>query len=168
MKLKELMDLIINSTFDQWYMIPTCNADSGPSYHDKYFFNEENGVLRHEEHSRIIIYKPDISITISSGLSMNDDFVEPWANKFAVTNASSSFADVFFNNSLVFRTHYVIVDGGRCRLPMPKSANDLSVQRNYVKFVRLVEYTPDMDSQFDKYFKRAGLIEVDEEWPNLS
>jgi len=171
LSLRRLLDTIINSGLDDWRTIVTWGAYSGPSYRNRFQFyniyNEQGNVLKHDEHSSVSVYKPNISITIAAGLTINERFEEPWATGFPDRNASSHFIDVFFNNALVFRDMFISVDGGRACLPLPKSKTELFVPKNKVRFVRLIDYIDEGVSDFDSYFSRAGLIETDEEWPVL-
>ena len=50
-------------------------------------------------------------------MTINDNFLEPWANGFPDPRARGNIADVFYNSALVLREHYVVVDGGRAYLP---------------------------------------------------
>jgi hypothetical protein len=122
-------------------------------------------VLREESHASVAVFKPDLSISLAWGLPSNSDFKEPWANGFADPKASSAFLDLFWMGTLVHRTTYVHVDGGRGNLPLPSpSGDELTVERDYSALIRLVD-SLDHVSQYDLFFKRAGFSEVETPWP---
>lgn len=74
------------------------------------------------------------------GLKVVEDFKEPWANKFPDAHASSAHVDVFYNNALVYRDIYVLGDGARCYLPLPKTRETPgAVPEGYARFVRLLD-----------------------------
>lgn len=106
------------------------------------------------------------------GYDQNENFQQPWANKFPDSHASSSFLDIFYNGALVFRTTYVIVDGGRTYLPVPngvwdeqkKSVVGYEVPRRRFNLIRLLDSLEKISS-FDEDFGYAEFTVVDEPWP---
>lgn len=168
MTLKELLKKIVSSSKEKWNSIACCGASSGPSYHNKfefyYTYEEQANVLFSDSHGMVASYKPDVSITLSWGLTVNDDFKEEWANKFSDPKASSHYVDVFFNNSLVYRDLYIVVDGGRAKLPLPRSRTELFVPRDYYLFIKLLDEIDGYISDYDRYFKGAGLNIIEDEW----
>jgi hypothetical protein len=169
MTLKELLDAIISSSKTDWNTIVCWGAQSGPSYHNQFeFFEVYNGqknVLHSNSHGMVASYKPDVSVTIAWGLVASKDFNEPWATNFPDSHASSHHVDVFFNNALVYRDLYVSVDGGRAKLPLPRRRDDLVVPRGYYTFIKLLDGMEGYISDYERYFKRAGLRIIDAEWP---
>jgi len=113
------MTTVLKSSLEDWHFM----ADA-PSYHDHLrFFNVYDGqpnIVHVASHHSIAVYMPDASITMAWGLKWPDDFKEPWTEKFPDHSSSAGWLDVFFNNALVFRTPYVVVDGGRITLPLPR------------------------------------------------
>lgn len=112
-------------------------------------------------HFSIATYKPDLSISMAWGIEYRDRFDEPWTSNFSDKNASGDYLDLFYMGTLVDRTVLIFVDGGRAALPMPTTAEDLTVSSGYAALARLVDNLQTRVSQFDRYFKQAGLIEVD-------
>ena len=95
-------------------------------------------------------YKKDLNLRIER--SDNDrEFNEPWATKFADKDARAVNYRVFYNNSFVDEKMLVAVDGFRATLPLPKSANDLSVNKEDENFARIVN----IGNQFDIYLHEA-------------
>ena len=171
MTLTEIMDTIISSSKEDWHSITCWGAMSGPSYRDKfefyYKYEESPNVLHAVSHGMVASYKPDLSITLAWGLTANNDFREPWANKFPDPKASSHYADIFFNNALVYRVPYVVVDGGRAKLPIPKSPTDLLIPSAYSALIELLDEIETYTSQYDQYFSLAGFKTIDSVWPEL-
>lgn len=174
MTLTELIQKILNSTSNDWNDIGCWGAFSGPSYKDKLeFYNVYDGepnILHVDSHSNVLVFKPDISITMAYGLSSNDEFKAEWANQFPDPSASSSFIDIFYNNALVFRETYLTVDGGRCKLPIPsygENHKDLVVSKEYYDFIRLLQKLSsgsNDEKNFNYYFGQTGIKIIDSEW----
>lgn len=170
MNFQELFDTITSSRPEQWNTVVCWGADSGPSYRDHFVFNDvynkHPNVLVAESHGMIAAFKPNLSLTLAWGLEFSDKFEEPWTSKFANPKASGHYVDVFFNNALVHRDTYVIVDGSRAYLPFPKSQFDLSVPRAYSAFIELIDGLGLRESEYDRYFKVAGFSLSDAPWPS--
>ncbi len=153
------ISIIVNSSVDDWNVI-TCGI-YGPSYKSKFEFNEVwdgvKGVLTEESHGVYAVYKKDISISLAFGITVNEDFKEDWTNSFPDSHASSHIVDLFFYNTLVERIEYVLVDGCRAKLPLPKSPKDLSVNRVEYEIVKLIDRMVSGEGNFEKYFNRAKL-----------
>ncbi len=173
MKLEELITTILNSNISDWNEIRCWGAFSGPSYKDKLeFYNVRDGepnILHVDSHHTIAAFKMDLSISIAHGITSNDDFKEEWANQFDNPSASTHFIDLFYNNTLVFRDLYLIVDGGRCKLPIPNYDKNqkLVVPRGYYSFIRFLERLSSgstNDDIFDFYFKRTGIEIIESPW----
>ena len=162
MEFEKLMSIIENSSVDEWNVITCWGFGSGPSYKSKFDFYEvrdgiKSGTLVEESHGMYACYRPDVSISLAFGLLINDDFKEEWANAFPDKSASSHYVDIFFNNNLVERISYVNVDGGRAKLPIPKSINDLSVKKREYLIIKLIDNFESSERNFESYFNRANL-----------
>lgn len=173
MKLEELIKTILNSEKDQWNMISCWGYGSGPSYKNKFeFFNVYNGqenVLWVDSHSNICIFKEDIDITMAFGITLNEDFIAEWANQFDDPRAYSKIIDIFYRGVLVFRETYLVVDGGRCELPIPsyRENRELIVTKDYYNFIKLLEKIingSNNDDHFNYYFNQTGIKIVSEKW----
>jgi len=171
MNLTELMSVVCNSTPSDWNHISCWGASSGPSYRDQFVFYEtykgDSNVLVGSSHSNVAAYIPDPSITLAFGLCQLDDFEEPWVQNFPDKHASASFVDVYYYGALVFRTEYVTVDGGRTKLPLPKSRTDLRVPGAQAQFIQLLDNLTS-SSRFAEDFRRAGMSISDEVWPQFN
>ena len=171
MTLSELIDTIVSSSKEEWHSMACWGAMSGPSYRDKlefyYHYEGQPNVLHSVSHGMVASYKPDLSITLAWGLTANDDFKEPWANKFPDPKASSHYADIFFNNALVYRELYVVVDGGRAKLPIPEITKELLIPQKYSSFIKLLDNIDTYISDYDRYFAQAGFKTANLEWPRI-
>jgi hypothetical protein len=170
MTLIELMSVVCSSQPEEWNHIVCWGASSGPAYHDHLQFYEafdgSKHVLHVSSHTNVIAYIPDVSVTVAYGLKWMDDFREPWVTQFPDPKATSSFADVFYNGALVFRTEYVTVDGGRTMLPLPRSRTSLAIPESQAQFVHLLDRFGKRSS-FDLDFVRAGMTLSNDSWPSL-
>lgn len=173
MTLDELIQRILESETTDWNEISCWGSFSGPSYKNKFEFYEafegESNILRVDSHDMIGAFKKDLSITIAYGLTSNDDFIEKWANQFPNPHASSHYIDFFYNNALVFRETYLVVDGGRCKLPIPSFGDngELVVSRKYsdfIKFLQRLSSGSETDQTFDSYFGRTEIKIIETPW----
>jgi len=83
----------------------------------------------------------------------NDDFQEPWANRFPDPKARSYWAEITYDRAMLDRIVLVSVDGGRAILPMPKSRVNLVVGTMEYRVAELF----DKSETLWQYFARAGL-----------
>ena len=165
MTLQNLISIVISSHPNDWNRI-NCDA-GGPCYCDRFHSAEtESGqsYLTVTSHSDIAIFMPHLSISLAFGYEWRQDFKEHWANKFLEPFASGCFLDLLYSGVLVFRTHYVSVDGGRAYLPLPRSSDQLIVPANYAQLICLLDHLRGI-SDFERYFKQAGFTMSDEPWP---
>jgi hypothetical protein len=175
MTLEELLDKFINSDRENWNTISCWGANSGPSFKNKFSFwkmwDGQPNVLNHSSFSNVASYKPDLSITFAWGLSVYDNeedgrIDKPWATSFSDPRPGhSNWVDFYYNNALVFREAYVVVDGGRCKLPFPQYREDGSTycSRKLYDFMRKLNQITGSDN-FDNYFNLTGIEVVGEEW----
>lgn len=165
MRLDNIMKTIVQSEQRDWHVI------GRPTYRDTLETGGDGkgqSWIEVTSHSSVATFIPDASITMAWGLRENDDFREEWANAFTDPRASSSWADVFYSNALVYRAMYVAVDGGRCYLPVPDDRNAPGpVPTDYARFVHLLDRLSGRQSDdFDSFFNRAGLVRMaDRPWP---
>lgn len=177
MTLAEIIKTIVGSNPDDWHCISCWGGNSGPSYRgqweqwnapdqgkapDKWF-------LERKEHSNIGVLKSNAAITMAVGLEYLNDFKEPWANQFPDPRAHGQFADVFFQGALVYRVHYVVVDGGRGWLPLPRREKDgsLLVPKSLAAFMEIVKQITGGSASDDGYLGRSGMKLTDDVWPQL-
>jgi len=164
----ELVSTITTSRSADWNHIVCWGAGSGPSYRDRMDFYDMYEGAQHvivtTSHTDVCSYMPDLSISLAFGLKWMDSFKEPWVDQFPDSHASASFIDLFYNGTLVFRTEYVTVDGGRSRLPLPRRRNNLAIPKTQMDFIYLVDQFG-KSSSFHEDCARAGMTVVDVPWP---
>ena len=177
MTLNELLDTFIGSSRDDWNRIACWGHGSGPSYRNQFtfweVFNGNENVITHREHSDVASYKADLSITIAWGIDVGsaDDRVDrPWARNNPDDNPGvSHYLDFFYNDALVFRTSYCVVDGGRCPIPFPNYDNNgnVFVSRRYHDLIKtFADIAFGLTDTYDVYFDRTEIELTNENWPN--
>jgi hypothetical protein len=171
MTLTDFYDTFLNSTSNDWTKISCWGCNGGPSYKNQFnfweVFDAEPNILKHNEHSNVASLKTNLSISIAWGLRLGlekDVIISQLSrNNPDPSPGKAYFLDFFYNNSLVFRTSYCTVDGGRCELPFPSYDlnQNLIVPRKYhdtiKKFVEIIGV-----EDFDYYFGQSGMSIVDE------
>jgi hypothetical protein len=75
--------------------------------------------LEPKTHSKLLMYKPDIDISLAMDATVNDPFDEPWVQAFSDPRAVSVAVQLRFRGAIVYEWVFVVVDGGRYLLPMP-------------------------------------------------
>ncbi|WP_330444195.1 hypothetical protein [Flavobacterium sp. C4GT6] len=173
MTLNELIELFITSDKSDWNQISTWGYGSGPSYKNQFEFSEinnnEENVLTHKEHSNVASFKKNLSITIAWGLKSGDEdsvIDRPWAtNNPNPSPGIPKYLDFFYNNALVLRVSYCVIDGGRCQLPFPDydMEQNITVPRKYYEVIKKLNQLTNT-SFFDSYFTSSGITINEEEW----
>ena len=83
-----------------------------------YWFREPSS---HKSHHSVAVYIPNISITIAWGLKWQQRVPGRMVPEFSSPKgAYGGYADVFFNNALVYRSPYMWVDGIFFPNPVPR------------------------------------------------
>lgn len=174
MNLSEYQKILLSTEVDDWTTISCWGAGSGPSFLNKFDVwktgRNEFHSIEIDSHSNVCSLKSNLLISVAFGLLHNDNFIEPWANKFDDKSARSSFIDFFYSGALVFRDIYVSVDGGRCILPLPnQQVNEstyeverLTVSKDKAHFFRLLNGTDEID--YSSYLNRSGIEIIDSSW----
>jgi len=90
-------------------------------YDWEYGQKQGNYYLQPQTHSKLVVYKPNVDISLTMGATVVGNFQEPWTNKFFDPNASSVAIWLRYSGSVIFEWVYVCVDGCRYLLPMPNA-----------------------------------------------
>ena len=160
MTFDEARAYVVKGTREDW-QVQKCGG-SGPSYRDRLTSVDQDGkaVVCADSHHAVAVYKPDLGLSIAWGLTRSKHFDEPWAKNFPDKKPSSAFFDLFYCGALVWRTIYVVVDGGRGYLPLP-SASDRegipTVSPDDDQLIRLLSDLEGLSEEYDRCFRRAGL-----------
>ena len=173
MTLLEYKTLLLKNMYPEAWTNISCGGGGGPSYRNDFsVWTDGNGKFLNldiKSHYGLLSLKENISVQIAYGLEDNPDFKEAWANGNPDPKASSCFVDFFYNNQLVYRDISVIVDGGRCYLPLPQLDYDsdykvksIKVERERYDFFSLLN--GHANSMYDRYVKSSGFLITEESW----
>jgi hypothetical protein len=163
MTLDEMLDLIAGSNASDWTYItrPVFAQDlqqvSGGGNPTPTRWIEV------QEHDQLLSYKPDLRISIATGLPHRDQFFEDWARDFPDKDASSTWVDFRFNGVPVLRELRVLVDGARAGLPCPRPGSMDIPERQY-KIWHLIDQVIG-SGRFDEYFNLSALKISRDRWP---
>ncbi|MDH0961242.1 hypothetical protein N5C54_26080, partial [Pseudomonas chengduensis] len=83
----------------------------------------------------------------------NDDFIDPWANKWLHPKATGYWCDIYYDRNLIERVVLVSVDDGACYLPTPVFESNVVKELNY-----FCASSFDNLNNLDRYFSEAGFI----------
>jgi hypothetical protein len=170
MTLDDLLATITASQREQWHRVD----DGSVTFLDRFSQvsawpqGEERVWLEHSSHHSRVVYTPDVAIGMAWGLQRDPDdttFREDWLERFADPKAWAAWLDVLYNGQPVDRRLYVVVDGGRCKLPLPEQIfakgidwpreKRLWVPEVDAKLLRLVNEI-DNGREYDRYLNQAG------------
>ena len=165
MRLDQYLALIGDSKPEDWFLMtrPTFRHHFTRVTDDK----GEEVSLEADEHKVVLSYAPNIRITLASGLVADTDYRIDSSHKLALLNARSEFVDCFYDNILVHRETVVRVARQRCVLPEPGdwTTTPIKVPKRKARFAKLIHTLAGPLTEFDEYFKEAGMVEVDAPWP---
>jgi hypothetical protein len=126
----------------------------------------EEASVEVDEHKVVLSFAPNIRITLAYGLVADVDYRIDGKHKLALLNARSEFVDCFYDNILVHRETVVRVARQRCVLPEPADwTTPINVPKRKARFAKLIHTLAGPLTEFDEYFKEAGMVEVDAPWP---
>lgn len=165
MGLEELRQIIGESDRGDWNIISCLDVPSYLSWGPNAFPEPE-----YNEHLARAAYRPNISLGLAWGIQQLENFQADWVQELdepLKRPAPLFIADILFNGMLVAREHLVLVDGGRCYLPIPHIGT-MRVSRWDHDFAKLLDALglehgvgggvgDPSRSEFDDYFRRAGL-----------
>jgi hypothetical protein len=165
MRLDQFLTLLADSTPEDWRVFPrpTFRHHFAPVLDDK----GEIASVDVDEHRVAMSFVPDVRITAAYGLVADPNYRIDAKHKLSQLNARSEFVDCFFNNILVHRETVVRVARQRCVLPEPLdwTAQPIVIPRRKARFARLIHVLAGPLTDFDEYFKDAGMAEGDTSWP---
>lgn len=164
MRLDQYLALIGDSTPEDWRLFdrPTFKHHFVRSVDDK---GEEVSV-EVDEHRVAMAFAPNIRVTVAYGLVSEPNYQIDAKHKFGALNARAEFADCFYDNILVHRETVVRVARQRCVLPEPADWTvPIKIPRRKARFAKLIHVLAGPLTEFDEYFKEAGMVEVEAPWP---
>ena len=164
MRLDQYLGLIADSKPEDWRVIPrpTFRHHFARSADEK---GEEVSV-EVDEHRVVMSFAANIRITLAYGLVAEASYRIDPKHKFGLLNARTEFADCFYDNILVHRETVVRVARQRCVLPEVMDwATPIKVPKRKARFAKLIHILAGPLTDFDEYFKEAGMVEVEAPWP---
>jgi hypothetical protein len=113
-----------------------------------------------DDESGSFTYKNDLNLHIErADFETYREFEEPWAKSHPDPKAVAVEYVVKYGSSFVDKHILVSVDGHRATLPMPKSMDDLRVNKSDVNFAQIV----DVGNRVDEYLDRSKIQVVEDE-----
>ncbi|MGA2872338.1 MAG: hypothetical protein ABSF27_01940 [Candidatus Dormibacteria bacterium] len=110
------------------------------------------------QHTSFAAFRPDIGVGLQWGATCVAKFEESWVARFPDRSAYSVWVDSLFQGHMVDRTALVIVDGGRCYLPLPQGMDRTSVIERDYRLARLIQGIVHRNqSLVDSYLETAGV-----------
>jgi hypothetical protein len=170
MTLEELQQTILASSADDWRRVDA----GGPTFFDAFdqTTSWDDGVertwLEHTFHHSRVVYSPNIQIGMAWGMprdSGDSGFYEDWVERFPDEHASAAWLDLLLNGQPVDRRLYVVVDGGRCKIPLPGQIFHGDLRAHEVRRwisngdYRLFKLINEIDNgvDYEGYLDRSGL-----------
>jgi hypothetical protein len=131
--LNTIRQKIIDSARDEWHKITCWGWGSGPPY--RYALLSERGEYGIETeargHANIAVLIDDVDISIAWGYDPDESLLSPslgpglnfsdFLPLFPDESVSRMYADVFYRGALVDRELFVVADGGRYYVPIPRT-----------------------------------------------
>jgi len=102
-------------------------------------------------------YKKDVNLRIKRHPPSSSQFSEPWAHRFPDRTAHGVKFTILYGSTPIEDHFSVEVDGSRCYIPFPRSAQDLTInswQYSFGKIINIANGTHD----FDRYLRGAGIV----------
>ena len=120
-----------------------------------------------QEHTTTLTFVRDVRFGMAWGLIGDKNYSEEWIEKLPNKRAQGVLLDFLYNGALVYRDMMVAVDGWRCILPQPidETGPPFRVPKRRLAIARLVHQLVGPETNFDAYFKRVGMQELDKPWP---
>ncbi|MBU0725830.1 MAG: hypothetical protein KKC98_12780 [Alphaproteobacteria bacterium] len=167
MPIGKYMDIVTGSEPEDWAMIHR------PTLRHRFteMRDEKDRLMRLtiDEPMVAFAYKPNIEISLLFGLVQDAFHALPAGNAFAEENARTMLLDCFHCGQLVHREVLLKIDRQRCILPLPDNwepgPQPVPVPRRQHDLARLIHLLAGPFSDFDDYFKRAGMVLTDRVWP---
>jgi hypothetical protein len=167
----ELTQMVTGSSPEDWevlgrgpvYLYQLGNVSSG---------DHSQPWVEVDSHYYLAVYKPDISLRLAWGLTLDNDLTTEWV--FPDRSMYRYAVDAFWQGALVTRWTMLGVDGGRCYLPdadrgavqtgesfrdyetvaWTAKASEVAVARLLDRIIR------GPSSEFDSKLDQAGIVEV--------
>ena len=164
MDMRQMLAIVAASDAKDWQILfrPTYRHRITEILND----DGERDRLEVDEHLVSFCYWPDVAVTMAYGLVDQSNFELPAGSPFAAENARSVYLDIFHEGGLVHRETILKVDRQRCLLPMPKEwSAQTKIPVTQYSLVRLIHSLVGPPTDYEAYFKDAGMVRADIPWP---
>jgi hypothetical protein len=101
-------------------------------------------------------YKRDVQLHINRHpVDVGKQFSEAWAHKFPDRSAQAVKFTISYGTTQIKDVWAVNVDGGRCYIPFPKSADILTISQWQYALGKVINVGSSYD--YDDYLQRSGI-----------
>ena len=104
----------------------------------------------------VLLEDPRLRLTIridEHGIQ-NEDYHDPWANKFPDPRATGFWVDITYDRAIFERKILVSIDGGRAMIPSPDSPQTLRISKLDFVIAQLFNAS---ESNLNDYLQRTGI-----------
>ncbi len=164
MTLEDYLTVVASSKASDWratllptFMFRVVPARSGSG----------QGDFELQEHTTTLTFTRDVRFGMAWGLVGDRNYSEDCIQKLPNKRAQGVLLDFLYSGAVVYRDMLVAVDGWRCILPQPvnEAGPPFRVPKRRLMIARLVHQLVGPETNFDAYFKRVGMEELDQPWP---
>lgn len=115
MTLDQILQTVEGSSPTDWHSMETQTIHSWVVSQ-----GDDGSSIEPKTHSKLLVFRPDIDISVVMDATIVEPFVEPWTQMFQDKHASSVSVQLRYHGAIVFQWVFVVVDGGRYLLPLPE------------------------------------------------
>lgn len=165
MRLERYMEVAAGSQPEDWLMIerPTLRHRFTP------LLDENAELIRQviDEPLVAFCYRPDVRLTLLFGLVETAHYPLPRGMPYAEENARTVLLHCLFGGQVIHTESLLKIDRQRCILPLPADWGEppQAIPRRQYDLARLVHQLAGPFTDFEQYFKSAGMAVVDRPWP---
>lgn len=165
MRLEKYMELVTATQPEDWVMIerPTLRHRFTPMR------DEKDRLIRQviDEPMVGFSYRPDIRLTLLFGLIEMAQYQLPPGIPYAEENARTVLLHCLYEGQIIHTETLLKIDRQRCILPLPAGWGEppQAIPRRQHDLARLVHQLAGPFTDFEQYFKSAGMAVVDQPWP---
>lgn len=122
-------------------------------------YDSEPGDWHYHDGEGLFVYSKNADITISQREIdyEHDDFHEKWVNSFPDSSAYRATYEIKYRGTLIETKTFVLVDGSRVYLPLPKSRAKLKISRQEYRLGTIVNRSHPRSQEYDQYLSIAGI-----------
>ena len=121
MQLQEIRTLVDTSVIANWHKIEGNLVERWDQGQDA----SQQNYLHPICHDALAVFKPNIAVSLAWGATINSKFSESWHADLPDSSANAVLVVLRHNGAKVDEWTFVIVDGGRYILPLPRLSNGM-------------------------------------------